>query len=90
MILCIYGSGGLGREVYDVALRRNQTSNSWKKIIFIDDFEPEGEFFGTSRIKLASLDAGAGNYEGLVAVGEPSFREKLFNKLTKKRISMLS
>ena len=33
MILGIYGSGGLGREVLELA----RIINTWEKIIFIDD-----------------------------------------------------
>ena len=44
--LYIYGAGGLGREVYEVAARYNELHRKWIEIIFIDDFEGEGEFFG--------------------------------------------
>ena len=90
MILCIYGSGGLGREVFDVAVRVNSKLNSWDEIIFVDDLEPEGHFFGTKRVKLSNLDIGLEKYEGIVAVGEPSSREKLFNNLTVKKIPLVT
>ena len=37
MRLGIYGAGGLGREVYELALRINVKSSRWSEIIFIDD-----------------------------------------------------
>jgi hypothetical protein len=55
MILGIYGSGGLGREIYDIAARRNSVSSLWNQIVFIDDFMDEGEFNGTNRIKFDSI-----------------------------------
>ena len=45
MILGIYGSGGLGREIYEIANRRNLASSLWNQIIFIDDFGDDGALF---------------------------------------------
>jgi sugar O-acyltransferase (sialic acid O-acetyltransferase NeuD family) len=81
MKLGIYGSGGLGREIYEIAIRRNLVSSSWDDIIFIDDINPEGEYFGTKRINFETFKSFKDNYEFVIAVGEPSIREKLFNKL---------
>lgn len=46
MVLGIYGSGGLGREVLELAKQINAISNRWSKIIFIDDMKPEGTYTG--------------------------------------------
>lgn len=81
MKLGIYGSGGLGREIYEIAIRRNLVSSSWDDIIFIDDINPEGEYFGTKRVNFETFKSFQDNYEFVIAVGEPSIREKLFNKL---------
>lgn len=90
MILCIYGAHGLGREVYEIARRRNATTFSWEKIFFIDDFADEGDFWGTKRFHLDSLKDRKDIYEFVIAVGEPSAREKLFQKLRDEKIKVTS
>ena len=88
MIFCIYGSGGLGREIFDVAVRRSAVSRDWEKIIFVDDFAEEGPFYGTERISFASLQALGSNAECVIGVGEPSARESLSNKLHSHGIAL--
>ncbi len=88
MKLGIYGSGGLGREIYDIATRRNLVSSLWSNIDFIDDFRDEGDFFGTKSIRFDSLKSQKEDYECLVAVGEPSSRQELYQKLTNEGIRM--
>jgi sugar O-acyltransferase (sialic acid O-acetyltransferase NeuD family) len=88
MILGIYGAGGLGREIYEIALRRNAASALWNQIVFIDDFSDEGDFFGTKRIQFDSLLSHKNQYECVIAVGEPSSREKLFQKLAHENIKL--
>lgn len=86
MILAIYGSGGLGREVFDLAYRRNLLSNLWSKIIFINDFIDEGNVYGVPVIHFDTLLKNKSDYEVVIAVGEPSSREKLYQKLTDNKI----
>lgn len=81
MIFCIYGSGGLGREIFDVAVRRNAVSSAWDKILFVDDFADEGPFYGAERISFASMQALGANVECVIGVGEPSARENLSKKV---------
>jgi sugar O-acyltransferase (sialic acid O-acetyltransferase NeuD family) len=88
MILGIYGSGGLGREIYEIGTRRNLVSSLWNQIIFIDDFKDEGGFFGTKRIQFDKLKTHKEEYECVIAVGEPSERQKLFHKLTNEDIKL--
>ena len=88
MKLGIYGSGGLGREIFEIALRRNIVSLFWDDIIFIDDFSEEGDFFSTKRIKFETLLTNKDEYECIIAVGEPSAREKLYNKLIDNNINV--
>ena len=88
MILGIYGSGGLGREIYEIAIRRNVASSLWNKIVFIDDFNDQGDYFGTKRIQFDSLKTHKEEYECVIAVGEPSSRQKLFQKLTNEEIKL--
>lgn len=90
MILGIYGSGGLGREIYELAIRRNAVTPLWDKVLFIDDFNNEGDYFGTKRISFDSLKKNKNEFECIIAVGEPSSREKLFQKMTEENISLTS
>lgn len=90
MILGIYGAGGLGREIYEIAERRNAESPRWESIIFVDDFAEEGDFYGTRRIKFKSLIQLTEPLECIVAVGEPSSREKLYNDLVNAGIRLTS
>lgn len=88
MKLGVYGSGGLGREVYEVALRRNAASNLWDEIVFIDDFHDVGYYYGTNRIRFESLLGSKENYECVIAVGEPASREVLYKKLISKDVRL--
>jgi len=90
MVLGIYGSGGLGREVYEIATRRNAVSYFWEKVIFIDDFRDEGDFFSTKRVHFDFLKNHKSGYECVIAVGEPSARSKLFQRLTAEDIKLTS
>lgn len=93
MILAIYGSGGLGREIYEIAVRCMSISSryySWDKIIFINDFDEEGLYFGIERINFNTLIKNKDNCECIVAIGEPSSREKLYNKLKNENIKIIT
>ena len=88
MILGIYGAGGLGREVYELALIINAKENRWEEIIFIDDSssntnESRIPIFSFSETKNKFRDD---NLEVCIAVGEPSVRELLFSKLESNNI----
>lgn len=84
VILGIYGSGGLGREIYELA--RRCSKERWQDIVFIDDYNAEGPFFGTRRMKFETMLENKNDYECIIAIGEPSSREKLFKKLTDENI----
>ena len=90
MILGIYGAGGLGREVYELALRVNSEEKRWSEIIFIDDSEfvdslrPIDIFSFSTVLQEVNLD----NLEVCVAIGEPSIRESIFRKITDHKIKI--
>lgn len=87
MILLIYGSGGLGREVYDIAKRVNDKEKRWSEISFIDDVREENNVNGINVYKfehILSFD----EVECVVAVGEPVSREKLYSKLKQNNLKM--
>jgi sugar O-acyltransferase (sialic acid O-acetyltransferase NeuD family) len=90
MTLLIYGAGGFAKELYDIIMR--SMPERWEKIYFIDDFADEGECYLSERLHLETAIEKAGGcidkIEGIVAVGEPSAREKLAQRLETKGIKL--
>lgn len=82
MVLLIYGSGGLGRGIYEW-ITRNNYKEKWEKIIFINDMEDEEDFYGTRKIHFESIPLyfNKDEVEILIALGEPVNREKLYQKV---------
>lgn len=82
MILGIYGAGGLGREVLELAKIINNESNKWEGFIFIIDDEPGNDVNG---VKVYSyndaIEQFKGRLEVSMGIGEPAIREKLFTKI---------
>lgn len=90
MKLAIYGSGGLGREVLLIVKKINESSHKWDEFIFIDDFERNQE---KSNCKVYNFDTFLKIFhpeecEVVIAVGEPSARETLFNKVKNNKYSL--
>ena len=90
MILGIYGAGGLGREVYELAKLTNSYNNYWQEIFFIDD----GEIINNPRnaliLKFKNLKEkfNLEDIEVCIAIGEPYVRKEIFLKLLSKKISI--
>lgn len=81
MILGVYGSGSLGREILELATRRNAVSHVWSEIVFIDDVREEGSFSGARCLRFETMLKNKDAYQCVVANGEPIDREAMFNKL---------
>lgn len=86
MKLLIYCAGGLGREIYDMAHRINQIEKTWSSIEFIDDQLGSKMYYKT---KSKSFEETVRTYkpdevECVVAIGEPEYREILYNDLSSK------
>jgi sugar O-acyltransferase (sialic acid O-acetyltransferase NeuD family) len=83
MILFIYGASSAGLEIYDLAKRVNNKKNKYSKIILIDDYQEEIEYYGTHRIHFSSCKKIAKDekYEFIIAVGEPSARRLLADRI---------
>jgi len=83
MVLGIYGSGGLGREVLDLALSVNAKSIEWEKIVFIDDNKSVPIVNGSDVFSFEEFRAffPAGVSKIVIAVGEPVIRQKLREKV---------
>lgn len=83
MILFIYGTRGAGVEVYDLVTRNDKIKEKYSAIYFIDDFIEEKEYYGTRTIHFTSCSEYIknDNAEFIIAVGEPSSRKKLYDKI---------
>jgi sugar O-acyltransferase (sialic acid O-acetyltransferase NeuD family) len=91
MDLGIYGSGGFGKEVYDVACRQNTVNKSWERIFFIDDFREDGSDCYLSKAFTFSYVLESFSKEDLevvIAIGEPANRIILKNKLVRNGIKL--
>lgn len=79
MILGIYGSGGSGREVKEIA----ETIKKWDEIVFIDDTIKSDEFKGIKRMPFSMFQQMYSNKQAVVviALGEPQYKFALYNKV---------
>ncbi|BEI36589.1 NeuD/PglB/VioB family sugar acetyltransferase [Polynucleobacter sp. HIN7] len=83
MILYIYCAGGFGKEVIDVARRKNNVLNLWTDIKFIDDIRTENYYHNAEVLKFDQITDAIEieDSEFIIASGEPIARCKLFEKL---------
>ncbi|MDR1885243.1 MAG: acetyltransferase [Synergistaceae bacterium] len=84
MILGIYGAGGLGREILELARQTREGCGRWKDIVFIDDSHSEGADEILKGVRVMGFDAAAGSdsdIEVVIAVGEPSVRARLAERV---------
>lgn len=86
MVLGIYGSGGLGREVLELAKQINAVSNRWSKIIFIDDVKPEGIYNNTEMYPFERINKlyDKEEIEISISMGEPAFRDSIAQRVIEK------
>ena len=85
MKLGIYCAGGLGREVYELALDIQNQEDRWDEIFFISDVPVNSE---KVRAKVIIFDQFCKTYskaetEIAIAIGEPEYRKRLREKVTK-------
>lgn len=91
MKLGIYGAGGLGREVYELAQQCNAHQTRWDGFFFVDDtITQETSLRGCPVHKLADAKSlfPPATAELVVAVGEPALRETLWNNALQAGYSM--
>ena len=87
LILGIYGAGGIGREVLELARNIESVTHRWNKILFIDDGDIPPVVNTVEVIKVNDLFSSySSNIEVAIAVGEPSTREKLWYKLREHNV----
>lgn len=86
MKLAIYGAGGLGREVLELAQEINAAESRWEAICLIDDTPTVRQLKGHSVVTLDELTPA--QHEIVIAVGEPSLRHKLALKARQAGFSL--
>jgi len=81
--LGIYGAGGLGREVFELASVINKKNLHWSEIFFIDDAEKVHNPRNLSIFKFSDIKKACSpnDIEVCIAIGEPAIRKILFDKL---------
>lgn len=79
MKLGIYGAGGAGREVKEIA----ESLNLWDEIVFIDDFQEVGVFKNIPIMPFSEFEKGYSNTdtEVVIALGEPEHKTTLYKKI---------
>lgn len=79
MILGIYGAGGAGKEVKEIAEELGQ----WSEMIFIDDTVPADIYKGIRRMPFEEFKSECTpmNAEIVIALGEPKHKITLYNKV---------
>ena len=83
MILYIYCAGGFGKEIMDVARRKNKISQQWTEIKYIDDVLVEKFKYGAQVVKFTELihTVDQSEIEVIIANGEPLVRKNIYQKL---------
>lgn len=79
MVLGIYGSGGAGREVKEIAVELNQ----WEEVVFIDDAVDADVFKGIRRMSFYRFqeEFSAETAEVVIALGEPKTKILLYHRV---------
>jgi sugar O-acyltransferase (sialic acid O-acetyltransferase NeuD family) len=91
MNLGIYGTGGFGKEIFDIACRENADNKKWESIFFIDDFKENDTSLYLSKVyTLPNVIANYNleNLEVVIAIGEPIVRIKIKEKLKQNNIKL--
>ncbi|MDR0221552.1 MAG: acetyltransferase, partial [Lachnospiraceae bacterium] len=87
MVLLVYGAGGLGREIVDLAQCINRDKRRWNEICFIVDAEfiKEKRVYDCEALSFEEALECQQNEEAecIIAVGEPASRQKMYDKCKK-------
>lgn len=87
MNLAIYGAGGLGRELLELARQINETSPRWDKMLFVVDreyYNSDNSIINGIEVitfETAKIIYSKDELELVIAQGEPIEREKLKRKI---------
>ena len=56
MKLAIYGTGGSGRELYEIIMITREWDEKWEEFVFIDDTKPDGEFLSCRMVTFQTFE----------------------------------
>ena len=81
-VLAIFGAGGQGIEILELAKNVNKCEKRWDDFVFINNGDPADDIYG---VKVMGLDEALlkykGQLEGVLAVGEPTLRDKIAKEM---------
>ena len=80
-VLGIWGAGGLGREVLELAKIINNRDKRWDSFVFIVDGVAVSEVNGAKVIEYEDAKKKFDGLEVIIGIGEPAIREEKFNLL---------
>ena len=80
-VLGIWGAGGLGREVLELAKIINDRDKRWDGFVFIVDGAAVSEVNGVKVIEYEDAKKKFDGLEVIIGIGEPAVREEKFNLL---------
>lgn len=83
MILGVYGTNGMGREIREIAMLINEKRNRWEEIIFIDDTKEEGTLKGEKMMPFSQVQKkyDPKDLEIVIGMGEPAYKELVWNRV---------
>lgn len=83
MILGIYGTNGMGREIRELALLINQRNQCWDRIVFIDDTKESGILKDCEMISFEQLQKKylPTDIEIVIGMGEPIYKEQIWKRV---------
>ena len=83
MKIAIYGSGGAGKEVYDLLDETPEERKKWDEVLYIDDTVESGEYWGCRRLTFEDFRKAVTPEEVkiVIAVGEPKARQDLYERV---------
>lgn len=88
MKLYVYGSGGNGCELCDIADKINLLEKRWGSVDFVDDIREEKQWYGRNVYRFDEMLADKDAYECIISLGEPAHRLSLYGKLLKHGVSL--
>jgi len=87
-ILAIFGAGGQGVEVLELAKRVNTVNPVWDDFIFVNNGDPAEDIQGIKVMGLPeALEKYGESLEAVIAMGEPFLREKIANDIAANKIA---
>ncbi len=83
MILGIYGTNGMGRELREIALLINSRTPRWEKIVFIDDTKEVGELKGCEMMPFEEIRKkySPTEMEITIGMGEPAYKDMIWKRV---------